>query len=532
MKNKNLTDALRALDREYLDSLPHAPAEELYYSPEYEKKMNLLLGKKKERKVFSWRTFAKQAGAFALGAAFAASIALMFPISTPAGDEKNPIWQYDVVDFVDTSYTVYSPVTTLAATENGYKEGTYEYDYLTILSEISFYTAVAEHYIINSKHGGNAEIQGFLQYVDRDEICEPYDDIILHAFEILNACGFAPAELTMDILWEYWWSLPCEKSRSSVISFVGLSLGNVHEKLTENANALLALEKKYPDYHGDFLVSDYVHERAEQLIEACKPVYANKTAHMEKWLAYYATLEPTLVVEEEFIRELDAVKITISGNGRYQLPGLAKRYIENDDGADENGSVITLDARFAKETLTVYMPVSSYFGQNGADKDLEIAKYDENGQYFEDEYVLTLDPMDYYSDAPIAMNNKQLDGILHGYFGEYYSEKDLLNIQEISIQYFEYADYPTNPPQMTLRIWNGMRDVYLHCTLDLTGAESEEMFIEELANDLRHFHALFACATNGDADRLVSIELKKELYPYYVNREMALTQGAPEEIYS
>ena len=532
MKNKNLSDALRKLDHEYLEALPSVPAEELYYSPEYEKKIDRLLGKKKERKAFSWKHLIKQAGAFALGAAFAASIALIFPIGTPAKAEENPIWQYDVVDFVDTHYTVHSPVTTLAATENGYTKGTYEYDYLTILSEISFYTAVVEQYIIRSANVGNEEIQGFLEYVDQDDITKPYDDIILHAFELLNACGFAPAELTMDVLWEYWWSLPYEKSRNSVTSFVGLSLGNVHEKLTENANALLSLTTKYPNYHGDFLVSDYVCERAEKLIEACKPVYANKTEHMEKWLAYYATVEPTLVVTEEFIRELDAVKITITGNGRYQLPGLAKRYIENDDGADKDGHVITLDAKYAKETLTVYLPVSSYFGQNGAVQDLEIAKYDENGKYFEDEYVLTLDPAEYYSDAPITMNNRQLDGILHGYFGEHYSEKDLLNVQEITVQYFEYADYPTNPPQMTLRIWNGMRDVYLYCTLDLAGAESEEIFIAELAEDLRHFHGLRACITNGDADRLISTELKKELYPYCINPEMALAQGAPEEIYS
>jgi hypothetical protein len=232
-----------------------------------------------------------------------------------------------------------------------------DHEYLEALPSAPAYTAVAEQYIIRFTHSRNAEIQGFLEYVDKDDITKPYDDIILHAFELLNACGFAPAELTMDVLWEYWWSLSYEKSRSSVTSFVGLSLGNVHEKLTENANALLLLTTKYPDYHGDFLVSDYVCERAEKLIEACKPVYKNKTAHMEKWLAYYATIEPTLVVKEEFIRELDAVKITITGNGRYQLPGLAKRYIENDDGADKDGHVITLDEKYAKETLTVYLPV-------------------------------------------------------------------------------------------------------------------------------------------------------------------------------
>ncbi len=518
MKNQNLKEAFRALDKETLGASTHAPAEELYYSSEYEKKMNRLLGKKNGKAPFAWKQLGKQAGAFALGAAVAAGIALAVPKAD--AKEENSIWQYDVVDFVDTSYTVHSPVTTLVAEENGYEKNTYEYDYLTILSEISFYTGVAENYMLRSKleYAEGSYIGGFFEEVSKEEICAPYDDILLRAFEILDACGFAPAELSSEVMWDYYCSLPCEKDRAILMHCAGLSLANVHEKLTENAKRLLALDEKYPDYEGDFFVSAYVREKTEALIEACAPVYENKVKHTEKWIAYVDSVAPTLDITEEFIPGLDAMKITISGNGTYRVPALASRFIENYEyEMITNSQGMPQKNQRPTESITIYMPTYTYFGRHANDTELYIERYDGEGKVFVERYPLGNDLTQYYSDEPITMNNPSFDAILRGYFGGDYSERDLLSIQGVLMQYFEYEGYPSRPFEVWIDVWDGTRVRSLKCELDIADAESEEVFAEELAEDLGHFHGLAYFQTNGDADRFVSEELAKELNPYIVN---------------
>ena len=55
MKNENLKKAFQALDAENMKHAESVPKEELYYSPEYEKKISRLL---KEKKGPSFKAFA------------------------------------------------------------------------------------------------------------------------------------------------------------------------------------------------------------------------------------------------------------------------------------------------------------------------------------------------------------------------------------------------------------------------------------------------------------------------------------------
>ena len=531
MKNQKLKEALRELDKVHLNDLSQASAEEMYYSPEYEKKMNRLLGKKKEKTPFSWKTFGQRAGTFALGAAFALGIVAVIPKETPETVDEGTTWKYEAIDFVETSYLVHGSDPTQVAKENGYEKGTYEYEYLTLLSEISYYTAIAEYYVEKSStvYDADSIMGGFLQTVSKEDIVAPYDAILFHACDLLNISGFAPAELTLDMLKEYWWSLPYgrnERNRGLVMSFTGLSFADVHEKLAENAEALLALREKYSDYMGDFYVNDYIRQSAEALIKACEPVYENKIEHTEAWMAYWASIEPTLEVTEEFIPELDVVKLTVTGNGIYRAPALSTRYITdvefdivpNFQGNDQK-------VMHAEKSFSIYMPVYWYFRGDTELSPIWITKYREHEYLvdltespFDDYYEYQLDPTEYYSDEAIEMNMESLDQLLCDIFGEGYSERDLLKVSRIEL-------FNVDTPTLWLYVWEGETEKSYECKLipgDYTPRNELKDktygdLPEKLAEDLQHFHALGIFQAFGWTDNLVSEDLVNDLNPYYVN---------------
>lgn len=516
MKHKNLKEALCKLDAEYLASLPEAPASELYYSPEYEKKINRLRNKKNMRASITRKVLVGHTVAFLLGIGM--TVGIIRPLVGNVRAESNEIWQYDEVDFSDASITVRSPD---SAALLGYTKGTYEYDFASALSSLSYYTAITEKYIRFSHYSYHEDslVGGFLQYVPKEEICQPYDDILLHAFRLLDACGYAPAELPAEAFADYCEALPYHGDQDYITSFLGLSFSGIHDRLTECADALIALKAKYPSSD----TSNDIISLANALIDACAVVSERQAEHQKQWIAYYATVEPSLSVTEEFIPSLDAVKITISGSGRYTAQSLPARYIENTESAKQ-----------PHETLTLYLPTSSYFGFGNIESTIHIEKHNRKGKQFYVDYTLSLDPAQYYSDDPITMNNGVLDALLRGYFGESYSERDLLLVEAIRIQYHEYSDplAPSNGPILYVDIWNGMRFVTLSCALDLSNAASEAAFKEALAEDLKHFHALDHCTRNGEAaERLVPLALVKDLNPYFVNKRMAELDGFRIEYY-
>ena len=524
MKNKNLKEALRRLANEEMDSFAHAPTEELYYSTEYERKMERMLDHGSSRRGV-WKRAGKQLLSFVLGAAIAVGVMLHVPYHPRKEDES--VWRHDEVDFVDTQYTLTDLPSDVTIKSFGFEKDTYEYQYLTALCNLSYYAAIAKSYISRASYSYHEDsiVGGFLNYVSKDEICAPYDDILLYTYELLNTCGFAPAVLPYETIAEYPRDLSYERSEVCVTSFLGLSFGDIHTNLKKYANMLIALGTQYADYEGEFSLDDTVLEKARALVQACNVVSENQKKHLELWISYYDTIDPTLIVTEEFVSELDAVKITISGSGHYTVPALAERLIEETEDTEYTVYVnasghMQVDYLPAK-SLTIYMPVHAYFGEGAINRDLHIVKYGANDHYFYTDYPLTLDPAEYYSDQAITMNNAPLDAVLRGYFDGDYSERDLLCVQSASLYYVRLAEgYTTAPPELSLVVWDGQRYTTLTCSLDLEGAESTEAFVEALEEDLRHFHAFHSFHARYDAAEFVSEALIHELKPYYVNEKM------------
>ncbi|MBQ8497466.1 MAG: hypothetical protein IJ489_08450 [Clostridia bacterium] len=521
MKNKNLNEAFRMLDKENLKHTESVPAEELYYSPAYEKHIASLFD---EKKAFSWKTFGKRAVAFALCAAFAVGIFVAMPkTKQPDTSEPNPplqteITNVDNVDFVIVNEGIKSEELAELIEQRGYMEGTYEYEYMQILSEISYYTGIAQTYLANAKyHRENAVYEknsfigcDFFERIDIDEWNAPYEDMVRYGVEMLSSCGFEPTYITIEMFTDYWFRESDLGIRRGVATCAGLPLTDMHETMTEYAEKLLALEEKYPDYEGELTVSTYVREMAEKVIEACKPVGENEETYLLAWQEYYNDIQPKVIVTEEFIPELDAVKITITGEGRYTTVELAPRFIENYQYETFiNTHNFYNQQQIPTQTFSIYMPIYTYY--NPDRKPLRITKYhnETDTTSYDEMYELKLNPADYFSDDLITMENDQLDAALRAHFGGDYSERDLLHVTGILVQ-----NHNGNP-QIILDTWeNGKRDS-LYIPLDET-----ETLSEELENDLHHFHGLAYCQRNANAEYLVSDALLEELQPYIVNPDI------------
>lgn len=520
MKNKNLKKAFQMLDTETLKHSENVPAEELYYSPEYEKRIESLL---EEKKGFSWKIFWKRAIPAVLGAALVVGIVAAIPKNTqPDQTDTHPVQtqltQIDGEDFVIVSEGMKQEEIAEMVKQNGYTEGTYEYEYMQILSEISYYTGIAQNYLANAKyHKENAVhdkydtiSSNFVKGIDIDKWNAPYEDIVRYGVEVLNGCGFTPTQITSEMLRDYWFKENNHGIRRGVTSCAGLPLTDLHEEMTEYTEKLLALAEKYPDYEGELFVSTYVREMAEKLIEACRPVCENEATYLLAWQTYYDEIQPKVIVTEEFIPELDAVKITITGEGRYTTVELAPRFIENYQYETFiNSHNYYNKQQLPTQTFSIYLPIYTYY--NLDNRPLRITKYhnETDTTSFDELYELKLDPADYFSDDPITMENDQLDAALRAYFRGDYSERDLLCITGVLVQNFN------GKPQVILDTWENGKYGGFYVPLDET-----ETLSAELENDLRHFHGLAYCQRNDNAEDLISDALLEELKPYIVNPDI------------
>lgn len=521
MKNENLKKAFQVLDAENMKHAESVPKEELYYSPEYEKKISRLL---KEKKGPSFKAFAKRAVPFLLCAALAIGIFAMIPKpEQPDTTEKLSSVQtekttIDGVDFVIVKEGLKEEELKKMINECGYAEGTYEYEYVQILSEISYYTGIAQNYLANAKYHKENAVHDqystigsdFVKGIDIDEWNAPYKDIVRLGVEVLNSCGFTPTQITSEMLRDYWFKETNLGIRRGIATCAGLPLTDLHEEMTEYAEKLLALAEKYPDYEGELTVGTYVREMAEKLIEACRPVCENEATYLLAWQTYYDEIQPKVIVTEEFIPELDAVKITITGEGRYTTVELAPRFIENYQYETFiNSHNYYNKQQMPTQTFSIYLPIYAYY--NLDNRPLRITKYhnETDTTSFDELYELKLDPADYFSDDPITMENDQLDAALRAYFRGDYSERDLLCITGILVQNFN------GKPQVILDTWENGKYGGFYVPLDET-----ETLSAELENDLRHFHGLAYCQRNDNAEDLISDALLEELKPYIANPDI------------
>ena len=520
MKNKNLKKAFQMLDTETLKHSENVPAEELYYSPEYEKGMERLLT---EKKGFSWNSFWKRAIPAVLGAALVVGIVAAIPKNTQPDQPDCPpvqtqLTQIDGEDFVIVSEGMKQEELAELIRQGSYTEGTYEYEYMQILSELSYYTGIAQTYLANAKyhkehnsHEQSAFIgKDFFGRIDIDEWNAPYEDMVRFGVDMLKSCGFTPTQITIEMFRDYWFLETDLGIRRGVATCAGLPLTDLHNKVTEYAEKLLALAEKYPDYEGELTVSTYAREMAEKIIEVFRPVCENEATYLLAWQTYYDEIQPKVIVTEEFIPELDAIKITITGEGRYATIELAPRFIENYQYETFiNSHNYYNKQQLPTQTFSIYLPIYTYY--NLDNRPLRITKYhnETDTTSFDELYELKLDPADYFSDDPITMENDQLDAALRAYFRGDYSERDLLCVTGILVQNFN------GKPQVILDTWENGKPDGLYISLDET-----ETLSAELENDLRHFHGLAYCQRNDNAEDLISDALLEELKPYIVNPDI------------
>ena len=521
MKNKNLKKAFQMLDTETLNHSEMIPKEELYYSPEYEKRIEFLL---EEKKGFSWKIFMKRAVPAVLGVALAVGIFAVIPkTEQPDTQETIPpvqteLTKIDGEDFVIVSEGMKQEELAELIRQGDYTEGTYEYEYMQILSELSYYTGIAQNYLAKAKYHKENAVHDtystigseFVKGIDIDKWNAPYEDMVRYSVDMLNSCGFDSTQITAEMLRDYWFRESDLGIRRGVTSCAGLPLTDLHEKVTEYAEKLLALAEKYPDYEGELTVSTYAREMAEKIIEVFKPVCENEEAYLLAWQEYYNDIQPKVIVTEEFIPELDAVKITITGEGRYAATEIPARFIENYQYETFiNSHNYYNKQQLPTQTFSIYRPIYTYY--NPDNRPLRITKYhnETDTTSFDELYELKLSPADYFSDDPITMENDQLDAALRAHFRGDYSERDLLCVTGILVQNFN------GKPRITLDTWENGKYGGFYVSLDET-----ETLSAELENDLRHFHGLAYCQRNDNAEDLISDALLEELQPYIVNPDI------------
>ena len=436
-------------------------------------------------------------------------------------------WAYEEIDLSGGQYkpTDFDPD---ASSVFGYRKGTYEYDYFQALCGISYYAMLVRHYLdYEGTDTQDGFVSAYLKTENVESFTAPYESILYHIYMLLSDREVDLIPVTLGIVVDYWLSTSYELSAEERMTVLALSFNGIDLKLTEYAEELLALPDKYPNYAGEFTLSEKAVEEAEALIEACKPVAEKRESLRESWRLYYREKEPTLTVKEEFVAEHNAVKITLSGNGRYYLHNLRGIYVENYQYEIFTGSTGQKIAQSLpmESPVVIYLPVSHYRGTVW-DRELEVVKADENGRLFYETVKLTLDPADCYSGEPIEMSNPFLDAVFRKFFGGDYSERDLLAIQILTINY-AITDTQTGlsrEPSIYLGYYteddnDGSHLVYASYSYsEFFDEKSNGNIPAGLEEDLKHFHAL------------TSIQVRQELKEGNKNNPYEFSEGFLESL--
>ena len=222
--------------------------------------------------------------------------------------------------------------------------------------------------------------------------------------------------------------------------------------------------------------------------------------------------EPTLTVTEEIDWEHKAVKITLTGDGMYYFPNFSGVYIENyqyELGVNSSGrtqvSPLPMDP-----PVVLYYQISSYIKRNTP---IEICKVDANGKIYRVEYELSLDIASYLSDEPLKLQDEFLHAVMTDYFGGEYSERDLLEIGQLYIGYYDTDLQSGNRTSNRISITDPKGNYlnYYHSDFfDTPIDETPSVIPDETLEDLGHFHGLYyvTLTDKSDSERM---EMYKQL---------------------
>lgn len=206
--------------------------------------------------------------------------------------------------------------------------------------------------------------------------------------------------------------------------------------------------------------------------------------------------EPTLYVTEELDKEKKAIKITLTGDGRYYFPNLSGEFVENyqyELGYNSKGNY--QDYPLPMEgPVVAYLPLSYYLEKANGKKPLIICKVAENGSTYDTEYIFSLEIESFYSDESITLKNDFLDAAIRRYFDGEFSERDLLSIERLDIYYYNpiWESRDKNPNSIHIqKRGSGEQTVYYYSDFfDMPTADTPSVIPAELIEDLEFFDAL------------------------------------------
>ncbi len=235
--------------------------------------------------------------------------------------------------------------------------------------------------------------------------------------------------------------------------------------------------------------------------------------------------------KEEFDIEHDAVKITIESNKKIFLASWYPfEYIKNYryvivETPMPDGSILKETATdYMESPLVIYFPISFYKDVKG--KTLRVIGEQQKGYDTQSAtFTMAFDYESCYSDIPLQMKNTFLHQALTDYFGGEYSERDLLEIEVLYIDYqnFDMESRTYLSPSITFGYadaGNYITKTYHYSDFFEDDIEKPSLMSSEILEDLSYFptiQTILLRDMEGD-EKFENVE--KNLLPYEVTENI------------
>lgn len=179
---------------------------------------------------------------------------------------------------------------------------------------------------------------------------------------------------------------------------------------------------------------EYTTKKSTESISASESVTVKPIDPPEITGDVAAELEDGLTVWESFDPDKHAVKLIFVGNKQYYFPDLNPEYVVNVkyDLFQNGGGFFQALMKPMETPITVYLPVADYL--NGKSFVVRWDSVNDKLQvtHHDTAYQPSIDVFSYYSDEPIRVKDEFLHFALTEHFGGKYSERDLLQIGQIT----------------------------------------------------------------------------------------------------
>ncbi len=306
----------------------------------------------------------------------------------------------------------------------GYQAGSYEYVYFYALFGLSYYASIAHHRIqFDYLKDENLVDSFFENEMNPSTFQKPYEDILYECFTILNENDIGMYYTDHEA---YEYGVGTADYRYNIVEWtsrLALFFSDIDTKLVEYAEMLLSVSEAYPDYTGEFKLSETSLMAAQHLIEACEPVAKEREALFESWRLFYQKREPRPKVVYRYLAAQTTVKVTVS------LEDHIFSFAENPDWIKgSTGDVNT----FYVSPMTLYLPIRYYYETGGQ---IPIIARDMRDNIYDLQLTLPVASADLYSTEEMTLSEPFLDAVMKREFGGSYSCQDLSKIKKLDIRY-------------------------------------------------------------------------------------------------